>query len=148
MPSKPKPKNKPAPKPAQNPPDQFINFNIKRMHFWRSVAAAIVPPETEETAVAELATAFRLLTQKMSDEWADIARSAEKTGGLDLSFAVKTRRDTQPQTVKISGGYGKRSRFKAESDLPDPDAVDLPGIDWGGEQSPTHEDAGAGAGGE
>jgi hypothetical protein len=142
----PKPKSKPKTKstpPAQNPPSPVLN--IKSMPFWREVAQAIGLDDPDQ--ISELATAFRLLTQKMSDEWPDIARSAEKLGGLDLSFTIKTKRDSQPQTVKISGGYGKRSRFKAESDVPDPNAVDLPGIDWGGETAPM-VDEGAGSGGE
>lgn len=102
--------------------------DIKNMEFWRGVSRAILGDEDNEWLVGEVATAFCLQAGLMQKHWPSINEIARKSQGLDLSWKVSSNRESTPPTCKVTGSYKETHSMKGESDVPDVNVMELPGM--------------------
>ena len=84
------------------------------------------PDVNDEWLVGEGATALRLMAQLWFDNRKEIDRIAHKCGGLAISWSFKSDRSFEVPLVKVSGTFSETHPMKAESDVPDPKAMELP----------------------
>jgi hypothetical protein len=122
-------KNKKS-KPAKSQPESN-GINPESIQFWLSVVRALLPDEESEWRQMEMAVILRLQTGLVVENWDAINKVASANEDkLAVAWAWQSDRSVTPPTVKVSGGYGaKRKKMKAESDCPDPDQKELPGIE-------------------
>lgn len=102
--------------------------DIKNMAFWRTVARAILGDEDNEWLIGEVATGFCLQAGLMQQHWPSINEIARKSKGLDISWKVASNRDSTPPTCKVTGSYKETHSMKSESDVPDVNVMELPGM--------------------
>lgn len=103
-----------------------IKHDLASMSLWRMVYKTINPGVTDEWLISEGATALRLMAQLWYDNREEINRIAAKCGGLGISWSIKSDRSFEVPVVKISGSFSETHSMKAESETPDPKAMDLP----------------------
>lgn len=126
MPSK-KKKTKPA---AEATPESgaSVTIDIDNVQFWRSVADQIAPDEQDKWKVGEIATALMLQAGLWRKEYDSMNNISDKCDGMAVSFSVKTDRTSTPPLVKVNGSYSEKHPMKAESDVPDINQTELPGM--------------------
>lgn len=105
------------------------DFNIKDLALWRAVAGAIAPEEENERIITEIASCLCVQAGLMAENWKDIDRIANKSGGLAISWSFKSNRISEPQTVKVSGSFKESHSMAGETALPDPNQRSLPGYE-------------------
>src|SRR3974390_395318 len=104
--------------------------NVGDMQFWREVARQIVPNEDDEWHIGEIATTLRLMGDCIGKEWIQASKICNKSeaSSLGLGISVSISRKETPPTVKVSLGYAEKHKRSAQSDVPDPNQTELPGI--------------------
>lgn len=104
-----------------NRPEGITNLDL-----WRMIYRDINPEMKDEWLVSEGATALRLVAQLWFDNREELNRIAAKCGGIEVSWSIKTDRSFEVPVVKVNGSFSEKHPMKAESEVPDPKAMELP----------------------
>ena len=126
MSSKKKPAAKPAPKktePTTPKPDMLD------LLYWREVAKSLLEDEKDQWEIGKVATALKLQTELFAKNYSDMKRIANREDGkVSVSWSWKIDGSVQPPTVKVNGSFSEKHSMKAESDVADENAPELPGL--------------------
>ena len=86
----------------------------------------INPDVKDEWLISEGATALRLMAQLWYDNREELNRISTKCGGIELNWSIKTDRSAEVPVVRVNGSFSEKHPMKAESETPDPKAMELP----------------------
>jgi len=104
-------------------------IDVHSLEFWKSIERALDPEQSDEWIITERATQNMLMNLERAKHVDEIERIAKKSGGVNISWTVKSNSQLTPVSVDISGSFSEKHKMKAQSDLPDPNAQFLPGMD-------------------
>jgi len=96
------------------------------MDLWRMIYRDINPEIKDEWLIGEGATALRLMAQLWYDNRDELNRIASKCGGLEVSWTLRSDRSFEVPVVRVNGTFSEKHPMKAESEVPDPKAMELP----------------------
>jgi hypothetical protein len=105
---------------------QNLNKELTDLSLWRHVYRSINPEIKDEWAISEGATALRLMAQLWYDNRKELNRIADKCGGLEVNWSIKSDRSFEVPVVRVNGSFSEKHPMKAESEVPDPKAMELP----------------------
>lgn len=128
--TKPKSKSKTKPEPKAEGASS-AGIDVSSLQFWLGVVQALLPEEKDEWRQMEIAVVFRLQSGLLAENWDSINKVASANDDrMSVGWVWQSDRTQTPPVVKVNGGYGaKRKKMKAQSDVPDVNQKELPGID-------------------
>jgi hypothetical protein len=100
------------------------------LSYWRAQAAALWPDQKDKWKQSELATTLKMVAGLIEEHWDEVDRACGKSKNSKASagFKITINREQTPPTVTVNGGFSEAHKWKAESDVADPDQDELPGM--------------------
>src|ERR1017187_261569 len=98
------------------------------MDYWWDQARGLLPDEKSDKLIGIVATWAKLQAGLLIQSWKDVRDFSEDNEGIAIAFSIKVDQSKAPPTVKLKMSYNEPHTWNAESEVPDENQQELPGV--------------------
>jgi hypothetical protein len=102
--------------------------SMESMDYWRDQARGLLPEEKSDKLIGIVATWAKLQAGLLIQSWKDVRDFSDDNEVIAIAFSVKVDQSKTPPTVKIKMSYNEPHTWNAESEVPDENQKELPGV--------------------
>ena len=102
--------------------------SMESMDYWRDQARGLLPEEKSDKLIGIVATWAKLQAGLLIQSWKDVRDFSEDNEGIAIAFSIKVDQSKAPPTVKLKMSYNEPHTWNAESEVPDENQQELPGV--------------------